>query len=195
VSKSLRRADDHIASDGRFRDARFKRQDPKMVEVDAGWSFDRNPFLGQPELSGLKILMTLICNWDIEGERNNRILHVTAEGRAPERWHLVSDLGATFGRMGMRLTNHSKWKLADFQQEGFIDEIDGDLLELDYDGLQSGLERVPLIHARWFARLAAQLNRDQLRRAFGAAGATPAEVEGFSGRMVQKIVELQEAVR
>jgi hypothetical protein len=53
---------------------------------------------------------------------------------------------------------------------------------------------VPIDHARWFAGLVSQLTDAQLRQAFEAAGATPAEIEGFSDRLREKIVELQRAV-
>ena len=69
------------------------------------------------------------------------------------------------------------------------------LLWTDPDGIDSGLDRVPLEHARWFASLVVQLTPEQVHRAFEAAGASPAEVDGFATRFVQKITELQAAVR
>jgi hypothetical protein len=190
----LKRADDHVSADGRFRSARFRRRNPNMERIGDGWAFERNPFFGRQDLSGLMILMTLINNWDIEGPRNNAILRVTTPEGSLEHWYIVADLGAAFGRMGGVVSNHSKWNLADFLTERFIERVSRDGLDLDYDGLDPSLDVVPLEHARWFAGLASQLNETQLRRAFEAAGASRAEIEGFSVKLTTKITELSAAV-
>lgn len=192
--RKLGRAEKVIAPDGNFREARFKRRDPERVRLKDSWSFAQNPFHGKPELAGLQVLMTLLCNWDIEDGRNNGIVEVTVTNGRRERWYMVADLGATFGRMGNRLSNHSKWDIAGFREERFVDKIDGDELELDFDGLESGLDAVPIAHARWFATLIGQLTPAQLRQAFTAAGATREETEVFATRLEEKIKELQMAV-
>jgi hypothetical protein len=188
------RAREFINASGAFSAARFERRDDNVRRLDRAWSFNQNPFARSKELSGLQILMTLVGNWDIEGERNNRIVEVTAPGQETHRRYLVSDLGATFGRMGNRLTSHSKWQLADYRQERFIDAVKDDEVEFDFDGLESNMESVPLEHARWFAALAGELTPSQIRRAFEAAGAMPAEVDGFSAIVIARINQLRDAV-
>ncbi len=96
--------------------------------------------------------------------------------------------------MGGRLTSHSKWQLDDYRQEGFIDAVKDDEVEFDFDGLESNMESVPLEHARWFAALAGELTPSQIRQAFEAAGATPAEVDGFSAVVIARINQLRDAV-
>jgi hypothetical protein len=188
------RARDHVDASGRFRHARFERRQEQHHPVDRGWSFAANPFVGTRELSGLKILMTLVSNWDIEGERNNRVVEVRRPGDEPYRQYFVGDLGATFGRMGRRLTNHSKWNLEDYRREGFIDGIEEDEVEFDFDGLEGGMDEVPRDHARWFADLLGQLTPAQVRQAFEAAGATSDEVEGFSQVVLTRIATLRAAL-
>jgi hypothetical protein len=192
--RDLGRASEHIDEGGRFRDARFERRQEHQTPADRGWSFTANPFLNSRELSGLKILMTLLGNWDVEGERNNRVVDVRAPGHEPHRRFFVGDLGATFGRMGRRMTNHSKWQLEHYRHEGFVDEVDDDSVELDFDGLESEMDTIPLDHARWFAGLLGQLTPTQVRQAFEAAGATPEEVQGFSEIVLARIAQLQSAV-
>lgn len=192
--RDLGRAKEFVDEEGRFRNARFERHQEQHEPADRGWSFRSNPFLDSRELSGLKILMTLIGNWDIEGERNNRVVDVRATGQEPHRRFFVGDLGATFGRMGRRMTNHSKWQLEHYRNEGFVDQVDSDSVELDFDGLESGMDRIPLDHARWFAGLLGQLTPAQVRQAFEAAGATPEEVKGFSEIVLARIAQLQSAV-
>jgi hypothetical protein len=183
-----------IAPEGNFLNARFRRRAADAVKHDERWTLRDNPFVGQKELSGLMILMTLVANWDIGGTRNTRVLHVTADDGTIERRYAVTDLGASFGRMGGRLGSHSKWNLLDYREEGFVEKVEDGVLHLDYDGMEPGVDRVPLEHARWFASLLTQLTPEQVRGAFEAAGASPDEIEGFSARMREKIAELIKAV-
>jgi len=193
--KSAGRARGHIAPEGNFATARFRRRNPESVRTDDEWTLRENPFVGQKELSGLKILMTLIANWDIGGTRNTRVLRVTNPDGSIERRYTVTDLGASFGRMGGRLSGHSKWNLEDYKGEGFVEKVADGELHLDYDGIEPGVDRVPLEHARWFATVLSQLTPEQIRRAFEAAGASRQEIDGFSKRMMEKIAELQAALK
>jgi hypothetical protein len=195
-AKGLARAAAHIAADGRFRGARFRFRDPAMPRTEEEWTLQRNPFLGTKEMSGLHVLMTMLNNWDIQGPRNNRVLRARAPRGGAERRFLVSDLGATFGRMGGGVvSNKSKWNLAHFREEKFIEKVENGSIRLAYDGYDPDIDRVPIEHARWFAALAAQLRPAQLRRAFEAAGAQPAEIDGFTTKLIEKIGALRQAVR
>ena len=178
-----------------FVEARFTRNDPDLVATNDEWTFHENPFKDRQELSGLLILMTMLNNWDIRGAANNRVAHVTFPTGRQELRYFVGDLGATFGRMGGPISQNSKWNLADYKAEGFIEKVEDGVVHLDYDGWDSKMDRVPVEHARWFATIVSQLTEPQLRRAFEAAGAKPEEIDGFSKRFVEKIAELQAAVR
>jgi hypothetical protein len=191
----LGRAATHVGPDGAFKNARFRWRNPAATRTEEEWTLQRNPFVGSRELSGLYILMTMINNWDIMGPRNNKVLRTALPGGRVERRFLVSDLGAAFGRMGGGvLTDHSKWNLAHFREERFIDKVSDGKLHLAFDGYDPDIDRVPLEHARWFAALASQLTTPQLRRAFAAAGATPEQEEGFAAKLAEKIAALNNAV-
>jgi hypothetical protein len=177
-----------IAADGTFTNASFRLRGSDSERAKERWTFQRNPFTKTPELSGLAILMTMLCNWDIQGERNNRILQADGEDR-----YIVSDLGATFGKMGRMPVPRSKWNLEDFRKEEFIEHVKDGQVDLDNEGY-GDFNKVPLEHARWFARLASQLTDDQLRAALRASGASDEEIAGFSARLREKINELQKAV-
>ena len=187
--KSPGRAKDHLAADGAFTNARFRLRTESSERADERWTFEDNPFVKTKELSGLAILMTMLNNWDIQQDRNNRILRINGEDH-----YIVSDLGATFGKMGTGMMPRSKWNLDDFKKEEFIEEVDGGMVDLDYEGY-GGIDKVPVEHARWFHDLVSQLTDDQLQAAFRAAGASDAEVTGFSARLREKIVELHKATR
>ena len=191
----LGRARESIAADGTFVKARFESRDPNMARTGRTWALDKNPFKDKRELSGLKILLALLSNWDTKTS-NTDILKVRNEQGQVEDQYIISDLGATFGKMGSgptMLTGRSRWNLGDFQKGKFIKEVKGDKLILDYTGV-ADIDDVPVEHARWFSGLASQLTEAQVRRAFEAAGATEADITGFSARMLQKIVELRNAV-
>ncbi len=117
------------------------------------------------------------------------------QGQLEDRY-IVSDLGATFGKMGTGpdfLGDRSRWNLEDFRKGEFVGEVKDGRLELRYSG-KAEIDDVPVEHARWFLSLLSQLTPVQLRRAFEAAGATEAEVVGYTERLLQKIEELRRAV-
>ncbi len=58
------------------------------------WDWFDNPFLGRRELNGLRVMMSLVNNWDLK-QVNNSIYAVNGERR-----YVVSDAGASFGRTG-----------------------------------------------------------------------------------------------
>lgn len=189
--KGLGRAAEFVGQTGAFRNARFRWQNPAMPRTNEAWSLAQSPFAGSKEMSGLHILMTMINNWDMEGSRNNKVVRAAAPDGGVERRFLVADLGATFGKMGGRMSGHSKWTLRHFQQQRFIDRVTGGMLFLAYDGYDKDIDRVSLEHARWFAALASQLTSAQLRQAFEAAGATTAEVDGYVAKLAEKIAALR----
>jgi hypothetical protein len=92
------------------------------------------------------------------------------------------------------IVKRGRWDLEDFKAQKFIDGVSGNMLDLHYRGGARSINKIPLEHARWFAGLASQLTESQVRRAFEAAGATQAEIDGFSSRIMEKIRELQAAV-
>ncbi|MBA3949416.1 MAG: hypothetical protein H0X44_05655 [Acidobacteria bacterium] len=181
---ALERGREFIGAGGVFTNASFRLRDARAPRADERWTFEHNPFVRSKELSGLAVLMTMLANWDIQGTRNNRILEDGARDL-----YIVSDLGATFGRMGTFPMPRSKWDIEDFGKEGVIDGVGEGVVDLDYDGY-GGIGNVPLEHARWFAALAAQLTDHQLREGFRAAGASQAEIHAFAARMRARIDEL-----
>src|SRR5262245_7169169 len=78
------------------RDVRFERRDDGYKEV-GNWAWEDNPFLGTRELEGLKVVMALLKNWDLN-EKNNDIK--TPKKTAGPQIYYVADLGASLGRTG-----------------------------------------------------------------------------------------------
>jgi hypothetical protein len=189
-AKDLKRAAPFV-KDGHFVAARFRLRDPAVTE-SGGWSFASNPFVGRPELSGLIILMALVNNWDTADTTNKEILTVKAPNTV-ERWYIVQDLGASFGRFKGPQGTPIKWSLADYQKDPLIARTEGDSIILDYQAYGTPPVKIPTEHARWFANLVGRLSDVQIRAAFAAGGATPGEVEGFSRKFAAKVAELRNA--
>ena len=189
--KNLDRAKGVIAADGQFRMARFDRRAADVERSGRTWTLAQNPFAGSKELSGLMLVTALINNWDNKPE--NTGIDLTKNG---EEHYLISDLGAAFGRMaGPPSWNPapSRWNVEHYREQKFVKGVEGGTVLLNFEG-QVPMPPIPIEHARWFAELAGQLSKDQARGAFIAAGATPAQADGFSARLLEKIAELQKAI-
>lgn len=182
----LSRGNEFVGRRGVVRGARFE---PRRENVKRGakWDWDKNAFRGTPELSGLKVLMILLNNYDARAE-NNRVLHPTG---LSEAHHYVTDLGATLGKADGLGGRRSKNNLKDFLSTRFVIGVEDDgSVEFDYDtrptklGMLSvvyppyyrsqvkkeqSMRGIPVAHARWIGSLLSQLSDAQLRQAFDAA--------------------------
>ena len=191
----LSRAKKFVSSDGSFTNAMFEKRPDNIARRNIIWSWDSNPFVGKKELSGLAILNTMLNNWDAKVDNNNVLGMFGDDGTTVYDWYLQTDWGGTFGKMGGAFS-HTKWDMNDFGRQAFIDGVSGGTLKLHYSGkMGSALKSVPIEHAKWFAGIVGQLTDEQLRAAFKAAGATEAEVNGFTARLRQKINELKQVSR
>jgi hypothetical protein len=188
----LGRAAKFVGSGGNFSNGMFERRPDDIAKRGNYWHWDSNPFRGTKELSGLVILNALLNNWDAKNTNNNVHGKYESDGTTVKEWYLVTDWGGTFGKMG-GVMSHNKWDLAAFNKEAFIEGVSGGQLKLSYSG-KMGKISVPVEHARWFAGIIGQLTDEQLKDAFRAAGASQAEIDGFSRRLRQKITELKTAV-
>lgn len=192
-ASGLGRAKKFVGSDGSFTNGMFEKRPDEIARRRINWTWDSNPFRGTKELSGLAILNAMLNNWDAKSTNNNVLGMFDENGKVID-WYLVADWGGSFGKMG-GFTSHTKWDLDDYNKQAFLDGVSGGTLKLHYSGkMSSSLKSVPVEHARWFAGILGQLTDNQIRDAFKAAGASSAEIEGFSRRIRQKINELKAAV-
>src|SRR5215210_118876 len=133
----LSRGREHVAGRGVVRGALFE---PRREGVVRGpeWDWDKNPFKGTRELSGLKVLMILLNNYDAR-KANNRILYVrNSRARRAEARYVVTDLGATLGRAGGLGGRRTKNDLKDFLSTKFVRGVDDGVVEFDFDTRPKG---------------------------------------------------------
>ncbi len=68
LPKTLQRGQNLIKA-GEARNARLKHH-PRHMEKDDEWHWRKNPFSGTREFNGLRVMMSLINNWDVKDENN-----------------------------------------------------------------------------------------------------------------------------
>src|SRR5215210_568390 len=116
------------------------RFEPRRPEITRGaiWDWLKNPFVGTRELDGLKVLMVLLANYDTRLE-NNRVLYEKhpATGDMEARY-VVTDIGATLGKVGGLGGKRIKNSLPEFQASKFIVAVDKGIVEFDYSTTPKG---------------------------------------------------------
>ncbi|HEX8633188.1 MAG TPA: hypothetical protein VF703_03450 [Pyrinomonadaceae bacterium] len=174
---------ENVRLEGRSKD--IKRLDP--------WLWDKNPFSGKREFQGLKVMMLLLNNWDIKDD-NNGILHVvTPEGQS-ELHYIVSDLGATFGKIGsgpLWALKRSRNNPEDYAGSKFVDHVYKDRVFFHYGGKkQDTFEDISVGDVQWIAGLLSRLSDQQLSDAFRAANYNQEEVGLLTSAVRARINEL-----
>ncbi|HUR99801.1 MAG TPA: hypothetical protein VMZ26_17180 [Pyrinomonadaceae bacterium] len=182
-----------IPGKGTFKNVRLEAR-PENIKRLGEWQWRSNPFVGTRELQGLKLMMAFMTNWDLL-DLQNKILQVGGE-----QHYIVSDLGATFGKLGnnnlpifFRLgrktgsPNH-------FAKTSFVKGVEGGEVKIAFKGKSRGIMKgFTIADARWLANLLKRLSEQQIRDAFRAANYSPADVDSFTRTVQRKIAELDQA--
>jgi hypothetical protein len=202
---ALSRARDAVAADGAFADARFELEDRavRMLFDEHSWAWDDNPFLGTPQLSGLKIVNMLVSNWDTKDRRdvsrgsNTAIFEQRSNGWGHEARYLISDWGGTMGKWGTNVVSRGRWDVDGFEAQTahFVTGVRDGILEFGYQGQRTAeiAGGITVEHAAWFHRYANRIGEDALRDGLLACGATSAEAERFARALRERIRQLGEA--
>ncbi|HUE84152.1 MAG TPA: hypothetical protein VMM84_18775 [Pyrinomonadaceae bacterium] len=185
-----------IEGKGTFENVRFEAR-PENVKREDEWRWDSNPFGGSRELQGLKVLMALMENWDLKNS-NNRVLVVSRNGHN-ELHYIISDLGATFGKTGgqwspiafIRKIKGSRNDPEDYANDEFVEEVDGKIVRLDYNGKNSSMMRhITVSDAKWIGGWLSRLSDNQIQDAFRAANYSSVEVRMLAGAVRKRINQL-----
>ena len=183
-----------IPGKGTFRNVRLEAR-PDDVERLGEWKWQNNPFVGTKEVQGLKMMMVFMTNWDVL-DLQNEILQKNGEHH-----YIVSDLGATFGRLGNnnlpiiyrfgRKTGSPKHYI----KTRFVKGVEDGEVKLAYKGKNRKLFRgFTISDARWLLNRLNRLSDAQIRDAFRAANYSPDDVETYARAIQNKIQELEQAV-
>lgn len=184
----------NILGKGTFKNVRLEAR-PTDVKRAGEWKWRSNPFVGTKELQGLKIMMIFMTNWDLL-DLQNVILHKEGENQ-----YVVSDLGATFGKLGNnnlpiffrlgRKTGSAK----NYIKTRFVKGVERGQVKFAFKGKSRSLMRgITIADARWLSNLLNQLSEKQIRDIFRAANYSPADVDLFTQAVRRKIAELDRVV-
>jgi hypothetical protein len=195
--KPLKRAASSIAADGRFTDARFQLRDPGLTFLDhRNWRWDRPPFAGTRELSGLKILIMLFSNWDNKDARVGKGGPNTAV--FDDRGKLVyafTDWGSGMGKWGSEAGSNTNWNCPDFtaQTPEFVKGDGRGAVVFGWSGaINAGFRRgIPAAHVAWLMQYLGSITDAQFRAALRAAGAPDADAACFTKALRQRIEQLR----
>jgi hypothetical protein len=196
----LHRGASLVSEDGTVRGARLERKLKEVKKLD-NWDWFDNPFLDKRELNGLRVMMSLLNNWDLK-KVNNSIYEVGGERR-----YLVNDVGATFGNTGSP-TARSKSAPKSYADSKFIEKTDPDFVDFvlhsrpfflaainvpnyrERTRMEKVAKHIPRADAKWLGQRLSQLSEEQVRDCFRAAGYTPEEVTVYTQAMRKRIAEL-----
>jgi hypothetical protein len=183
-----------IPGKGTFKNVRLEAR-PNDVKRAGEWKWRSNPFVGSKELQGLKIMMIFMTNWDLL-DLQNEILHKDGENH-----YVVSDLGATFGKLGNnnlpiffrlgRKTGSAKH----YVKTRFVKGVERGEVKFAFKGKGRKLMKgITVAEARWLSNLLNKLSDQQIRDIFRAANYGPGDVDLFTRAVKNKIHELDTAV-
>jgi hypothetical protein len=200
---TLHRGSKEVTADGTIINVRLKRQGSSLKKIQ-NWDWYDNPFLGQREFNGLRVMMALINNWDLTAVNNK--IYVTDT----ERRYLVSDLGASFGKTGAT-TTRSKGVLKDYEDSKFIRERKADTVSFEMrtrplavfapferknyekrSRMEQIEDNIPVADVAWIGNQLAKLSPQQIRDAFHTAGFSADEVEGYTHAVQKRIADLNQ---
>ncbi len=199
--KPLSRGEKYVSAGGLVREVRLERKDGGKESKN--WSWYESRFAGTREFNGLRVMMALINNWDLKAVNNG----VYDEGGAGQRY-VVADLGASFGRTGNPFVR-SKGVMQDYVETKFVKKVRPDRVDfvmhsrpffltifnlpnyISRTRMESIPRHIPIADARWLGNLLGQLSTDQIGDCFRAGGFSPAEVEGYSRVVLQRIDALK----
>lgn len=188
-----------IPGHGTHQNVRLEARPAYIKRLDE-WKWKDNPFVGTNELQGLKIMMVFLTNWDLL-DLQNKVLRVSRDGQV-EHHFVISDLGATFGklgnnnlpfffRLGRKTNDPGTW-----YEAGFVKGVEGGIIDFDFKGKgRSLMDDITVEQGRWLADRLARLSDKQLDDAFRAANYSADEIKLLREGYRARLEELDKATR
>src|SRR5204862_3809778 len=171
----------------------------KMFE-EHSWAWDDNPFVGTKELTGLKLVVMLLSNWDTKDRRdvargsNTAIFEQRLADGHREARYLLTDWGGSMGRWGSNATTRGRWDAEGFTEQtpGFVTGVANGCVTFGYAGQRTAdvAHGIALEHVRWFSRYLEALTHDYLSRALRVSGASAEDTPRFVAALRDRIGQL-----
>lgn len=166
-------------------------------------AWNDNPFLGTPQLSGLKVVNMLLSYWDTKDRRdvsrgsNTAIFEYRVPRKAREAQYLITDWGGAMGRWGSNIVSRGRWDVEGFeaQTSGFVTGVTDGFVGFGYQGQRTAeiARGITVEDAAWFYGHASRQTESALRTGLVASGATDEEAVRFAGALVNRIQQIGHA--
>jgi hypothetical protein len=197
---ALKRGQKFVSPGGIVHGARLELKRTAVKKIGE-WDWFDNPFLGQRELNGLRVMMSLLNNWDLKAV-NNSIYVVDGE-----RHYVVSDMGATFGNTGNALTR-SKGVTKDYARSKFVAKETPESIDFVMHSrpfvltvfwvknyrfrtkMETITKHIPRADAKWLGQRLSLLTDGQIRDGFRAAGYGAGDVDTLTRTIRARIATL-----
>jgi hypothetical protein len=204
-ARDLQRAKACVAADGAFADARFELDDPQVRKhfEEHSWAWNDNPFVGTPQLHGLKVLVMLLSDWDTKDRRdvargsNTAIFEHPAGRWRREARYLITDWGGSMGRWGGTIVTRGRWDPDGFEAQTpeFVVGVDEAMVRFGYAGQRTAdvAAGISVGDVRWLGGYLARLTDRQILDALAASGASRDEAARFTRAIRSRIDQLLRA--
>jgi hypothetical protein len=189
---TLTGADAGVKTNARFR------TDLDQWRSTGEWSWYDNQFLNTQPFRGLIVAQLVLNNWDMK-TNNNRIYEATDPAATPRRQFMVRDVGSSLGHskqfrffamLGTRGRQGSKNNVADFEQQGFIQSVDGNKVVFDYRGMNQPLvDTVTVADVVWACEQLAKIPDGHWQAAFKAGGYPQADADRYITKIKAKMAQ------
>lgn len=188
-----------IPGKGTFKNVRLEARPDNIERLDE-WSWQDNPFVGTRELQGLRIMMVFFSNWDV-GDFQNKVLQIDSKNQK-ENHYIISDLGATFGRLGnnnlplIYRFGRTISKPMDYSEAKLVNRVENGEVILAYKGKNRFIfQGISTGDAQWLASLLEQLSDKQIEDAFRAGNFSAPDRKTYRMEIRNRISELKAAAR
>jgi hypothetical protein len=202
-ARNLQRASSCIADDCSFKEARFELEEPgaRTFFEEHSWAWNDNPFVGSPQLNGLKILAMLLSDWDTKDRRdvargsNTAIFEHRLSRFRREARYLITDWGGSMGRWGGNVVTRGRWDPEGFEAQTpqFVTGVSDGFVQFGYTGQRTADVALGITPAdvHWLMRYLGAITETQLRDALDASGASAEERDRFARAMLNRIEQLR----
>lgn len=204
-AKDLQRAGNCIDAQGRFAEARFELDDPAVRKLfeEHSWAWNDNPFVGTPQLQGLKVIVMLLSNWDAKDRRdvargsNTAIFEHRISRWRHEARYLITDWGGSMGRWGTNIVTRGRWDPAGFEAQTpqFVTSVEEGFVRFGYAGQRTAdmSGGITVDQVRWLYGYIGRITDRQLHDALSASGASPEDAAQFQRAIRERINQLGRA--